>query len=446
MAQKAEIVREEVHDTETAEASPAVVVGESVERVGDALLRVQTQVARPFTSLRDAIRGDRLWRLAAILVICIACYLIFDWAWHIVEGYGDLVALFFVGWLVSFVLRPIAHGLVRLNVPVGLAVPLSYVLPIGVVTGFMILIMPGFLAQTTDLANRTNDLINQTANWVTSMEPTLNNMGLKNIDLDRITTTITQQVQNNAGDILKNIIGIAQGLASGVFQTLLVIIISVSLLSSEATRYSRRIHLPQGEDVPPDGFVWLPESYQNAARALMSAFERNFGIFLEGQLLVSVLYGGATYLLLTAAHVNYATTTAVLAAMICVVPLFGAPASLLPPLLACIFTPDIGIGPALIIAAVLYLFQTLLLNILLPRVLGRTSGVGPVVTLFVLLAGAKVAGLWGVLLGVPLAGVVKAMIDYAVRTTNAAPTPADTTTVTTTIARPTKNGSTHKSA
>ena len=91
-------------------------------------------------------------------------------------------------------------------------------------------------------------------------------------------------------------------------------------------------------------------------------------------------------------QINYATTTAVLAAVIMIVPLFGAPVSLLPPLLACLITPDKGIGIPLLIVGLLYLFQTLLLNIALPRLLGRTSGIGPVATLFVLLAGEKLPG------------------------------------------------------
>ena len=73
------------------------------------------------------------------------------------------------------------------------------------------------------------------------MKPTLVSLGIKNVDIDSITNTISLQVQNSAGDILKSVLGIVQGLASGIFQTLLVIIVSVSLLSTDTGRYHRQI-------------------------------------------------------------------------------------------------------------------------------------------------------------------------------------------------------------
>jgi len=54
--------------------------------------------------------------------------------------------------------------------------------------------------------------------------------------------------------------------------------------------------------------------------------------------------------------------------------------------------------------------QTLLLNIFLPRVVGKSSGLGPIATLFVLLAGAQVGGLFGTLIAVPLVGTVNAVV------------------------------------
>lgn len=91
------------------------------------------------------------------------------------------------------------------------------------------------------------------------------------------------------------------------------------------------------------------------------------------------------------------------------IPLFGGPLSLLPPLIVAISsTPEVG----WFVLPVLFVIQTALLNVVLPKIVGQRSGVGPVATLFVLLAGAQIGGVWGVLLGVPLAGVVVSVYDY----------------------------------
>ena len=91
------------------------------------------------------------------------------------------------------------------------------------------------------------------------------------------------------------------------------------------------------------------------------------------------------------------------------IPFFGGPLSLLLPLIVAISSQP---ATALVVIPVLFIFQTALLNVILPKIVGQSSGLGPVATLFVLLAGAQVGGIWGFLLGVPIAGVAVSTFRY----------------------------------
>jgi len=60
----------------------------------------------------------------------------------------------------------------------------------------------------------------------------------------------------------------------------------------------------------------------------------------------------------------------------------------------------------------LLLLQQLLLNVVAPRLMSKTVGMHPLLVLVSLLVGAKVAGAWGAIFAVPVAGVVVAMVSF----------------------------------
>ena len=77
----------------------------------------------------------------------------------------------------------------------------------------------------------------------------------------------------------------------------------------------------------------------------------------------------------------------------------------------------------------LYLVVQLLENALLvPRVQANTLGLHPIAVILVITIGSQYFGLWGVILGPPLAAMVKGMLAYAAQEWNRLPAaPADGT-------------------
>jgi predicted PurR-regulated permease PerM len=91
------------------------------------------------------------------------------------------------------------------------------------------------------------------------------------------------------------------------------------------------------------------------------------------------------------------------------VPLIGGAAALIPPIVvAGINKPEIII-PFVIVMLVV---QQILFNMILPRILGRIVGLHPLLVFAALLIGSVVAGPWGILFGIPLAGVAASIANY----------------------------------
>ena len=61
---------------------------------------------------------------------------------------------------------------------------------------------------------------------------------------------------------------------------------------------------------------------------------------------------------------------------------------------------------------ILVIAQQILFNMIMPRLMGRIVGLHPLLVFAAILVGATVAGGWGILFGIPIAGVVASVLQF----------------------------------
>jgi predicted PurR-regulated permease PerM len=106
--------------------------------------------------------------------------------------------------------------------------------------------------------------------------------------------------------------------------------------------------------------------------------------------------------------IPYLFLVGTLSALAMVIPFFGPPLALIPPIVAAwIYTPNTFIFSALILIAV----QTVVVNWLQPRLMRESLGMHPILVLVGLLVGAQVAGVWGALFGIPVIAVLNVFLN-----------------------------------
>lgn len=129
------------------------------------------------------------------------------------------------------------------------------------------------------------------------------------------------------------------------------------------------------------------------------------GVFLD-VLILSVL-GSIGYLLL---GIKHAILFGVLAAMLNIIPYIGVLlGSFLPVLMALITKDDIGYAfGALGVAVVVQFIDN---NFISPYVIGSSVSINPLTAIIVLIMGALIWGIAGMVLSIPLAGMVKVLCD-----------------------------------
>jgi len=140
----------------------------------------------------------------------------------------------------------------------------------------------------------------------------------------------------------------------------------------------------------------LPKSVQRRLPALRGRVKRLSGRYLRAYLLLLLLTLAAVFLGLTVLRVEYAFLLATVIAVVDLLPVLGVGTVLLPWSALELIRRDYRLGVGLL---VLYLAVTLLHQVLEPRLVGKSLGLHPLLTLAAGYAGFRLFGVVGMVLG-----------------------------------------------
>jgi len=133
------------------------------------------------------------------------------------------------------------------------------------------------------------------------------------------------------------------------------------------------------------------------------AIQKNFLGFFWGRLLLSIFFGLSAFLVFLLLNIPYALIMAAIAGVFDLIPGIGATLGIS---LVCLIVLPQGILLSLKVLVGCILLQQIEENLLMPRIMQGSINMNPVVMFFALLVGARVAGLVGVFLSIPIAGVL----------------------------------------
>ncbi|MCC6404846.1 MAG: AI-2E family transporter [Candidatus Yanofskybacteria bacterium] len=156
----------------------------------------------------------------------------------------------------------------------------------------------------------------------------------------------------------------------------------------------------------------VPERYEEYIVDLWRRVEIKVGLWLQGQLLLALIVGLLVYVGLALLGVRFALILAILAMLLEIVPIAGPVLASIPAIgMAFMQDPVLGLW-TLVLYVVVQQFEN---HVLVPLVLGKTTGLNPIVVILAILVGAQLAGIAGALLGVPVATIIVEIIDDMAR-------------------------------
>lgn len=307
------------------------------------------------------------------------------------------ILLFVAAGFIVFIISPLIGWLVDRDVKRGLAILMTYLLFLGLVTLFFVILGPIVAEQLAGFVNSLPDYFSALRRQANFLQEWLRDFPfLRGLDLDLNPDTLLSQ----AASILTSQAQVLLGLIPSVFgfltDLILVFVISIYIL----------IFLPRADKYTRSN---LPERiipvYENFLASMRGALSKYF----LGQLLlmfsVGLLSGIGVWLI----GLPYSALLGLWAGITEIIPVVGPILGAIPAIIVALTIDPIL---ALWVVLVFVLVQQLESQVLAPLVLGGTVGLNPLVMFFGIIAGGEIAGILGIFLAVPTLVVIASILRF----------------------------------
>ncbi|MEA5534008.1 AI-2E family transporter [Crocosphaera sp. XPORK-15E] len=233
------------------------------------------------------------------------------------------------------------------------------------------------------------EVLNQGQGLLTELKGTLNQQNLLPFQ-DFLNQLDMQKVIETLQTGLASGLSIVQGIFSGVFTGVFGAVISVYMLIDGDKLW--RLFLMLVPAPSRDRFA--------------QTFQQSFLGFLRGQLILMMFLSIASFIVFSFLGVQYSLLLAIIIGVLDAIPGVGATLGVLVVTVLVFASQGGEIAIKVVISSIL--LQQIQDNIVHPKVMGNALELNPVLLFLALFIGERVAGLLGVFLAIPLAGMIAA--------------------------------------
>lgn len=303
---------------------------------------------------------------------------------------GELISILVTAGLIAFILNYAVAKLQRI-IPRGLAAALVYLVTTLVVIVIALTVVPPVITQGRQLITRLPDLIESGKQQLAEFQA----WGLERnlpIDVGILQQKLLVNVQGKAQAIATTSLGLVLGTFNWFIDFILILVIAFYMLLDGERLW--------------DGITSFLSP--KVRYIFTESLARNLQGFVVGQFLLGLFMAVSLTISFFILKVPFFLLFAVFIGILEVIPFVGA---------------TLGIGTVTIIVAfidwrlalevltVAVIFQQIKDNLVTPRIMGNITGLSPVIIFSSLLLGGRIGGLLGVILAIPLTGVVKTIVE-----------------------------------
>lgn len=322
----------------------------------------------------------------------LTCLLILvGWLSFQLLGYvGELISLLVTSGLIAFLLNYAVAKLERF-IPRGIAAALVYLVAILTFVIIGLTIVPPVFNQGRQLITRLPELIESGRQQLAEFQVWSVDRNLP-FDVGILQQQLLSKIQGTIEPIFAGSLGIVLGTFNWFFDLIFILVIAFYMLLDGERLWKILITIlsPQIREV------------------ITISLKRNLKKFVLGQTLQGIFMTSILTVAFFMLKVPYFLLFAVVIGLLEIIPFVGA---------------TLGIGSvtfivafidwwmALQVLAVAVSVQQVKDNIVAPRIMGDLTGLSPVVIFSALLLGGKIGGLLGFILAIPMAGVIKSIVE-----------------------------------
>jgi predicted PurR-regulated permease PerM len=318
-----------------------------------------------------------------------------------------LAVLLVVGWLLShvthallilvlstvvaFALSPLVQLLERW-LPRMLAIVIAYVIGFTLLLGLLSVVVVSAATETTTLVRNLPGYAAQAQTMLPELVRVLGRFGVTQSELNQAQGRLIEYLQGIGTQAASDAFDFVRSVLSAIVDTVLVFILSIYLVANG-----------------PKMVAWLrenaPRSQSRRANLGITIVNQVVGGYVRGTLTMALLVGALVGAGMGVLQVRYALLLGILAFFMEFVPVLGVIISgAVCVIIALLQSPVL----AAIVLGYFVVVHVIEGDLIGPRVMARAVGIHPAVALLALVAGSELFGVWGALLGAPIAGLVQA--------------------------------------
>lgn len=284
----------------------------------------------------------------------------------------DIIFLVFVAFILMSALKPWTDYLEKFHIPKTLSVLLVYLFFIAFLAFIGSSVVP-------PLINQSVRLVENFPYYIATYFPFVQ------IDMQ----FLVQQI----APLSQNLVKATFGVFNNIITLFAILVISFYLIIER-------------KNIEPHLSNFMGEEAAKRVLIIVKKVERRLSIWLRGQLTLMLIVGTLTFLGLTILDLPYVLPLAIIAGVLEIIPTIGPIISAIPAVLVSLtISPLFAAGVALLY----FLIQQLENQLIVPIVMKKAVGIAPLVTLISLLIGARLAGLVGAILAIPIVVTIEAI-------------------------------------
>lgn len=316
----------------------------------------------------------------------------------LVYRFYEVAFTLFIAIVFGTLIRPVVEWLYRRGIPRMAGVILVYLAILLLVAGFLRLIFPLIFEQGKAIVDEIPSLYQSVRSWmVNTSNPLLSRIGLSLPAGSPFMTPVPatdEEVVDSASQAWFYITTMAN-----VFFAVIVIPMLTSYWTLDGPRIIKSMVL------------LLPQDRRESTAELIATMEAKIGLYLVGQAILCVVIGLLALIVYVFIGLPNALVLALIAGVMEAIPMIGPFLGAVPAALVAL-----SIGPDRLIWVLIasLVIQQLEGALLVPRVMSRTVGVNPFVTLLSLFAFGTLFGVVGALMAIPLAVIIQLILDHFV--------------------------------
>jgi len=288
----------------------------------------------------------------------------------------DILLALFISLILVGALNPSVTWLEKRHLPRWLAILLIYSLLLGLLIGGLAGVVPPLVDQTSRLVQVVIDGLER-----------FSFLGFSAVNL-------RDQIQE-LGGLPTQIVKLAVSIFSNIISIFAILMITFYLLL-EHKNLDRYLF-----------FLFGVEGRKRAKR-IIDQMEKKLGGWVRAELLLMTIVGLLSYLGFRLLRLNFALPLALLAGVLEIVPNIGPTLAAVPAVLVGLLESPLM---ALSVAAWAFLVQQLENNLIVPKIMEKSIGVNPLITILALAIGFKLAGVMGTILAIPVYLAIEVLVS-----------------------------------